>query len=369
MRILSVVTLISPDGAYGGPVRVAVNQARALIEAGHQVTVAAATRGFASPPTTIDGVDVRLFPARTILPGTGFAGLGAPALTRWVRHHLDQVDVVHLHLARDLVTLPVAAAVRSAGVPYFVQTHGMIDPSSNPLAAPLDAALTRRILRDAAGVFYLTNHERDQLRLVAGDLTFHHLANGVPEADQAPAAPVPAEVLYLARLAPRKRPVEFVQAASALAARFPDVRFRLVGPDEGEGAAVQAAIQASAADVAWEGALSPEESLARMAKASVYVLPSVAEPYPMSVLEAMSIGRPVVITSQCGLADFVADHDAGRVSEPDVTALVEAISELLLDPAAADRCGRNGRDAVRSELTMTVIADQLAAHYRAAVPS
>ncbi|PKQ31169.1 MAG: glycosyltransferase [Actinobacteria bacterium HGW-Actinobacteria-2] len=369
MRILSVVTLISPDGAYGGPVRVAVNQARALIEAGHQVTVAAATRGFIDPPTAIDQVPVRLFPARTILPGTGFAGLGAPALTRWVRDHLADFDVVHLHLARDLVTLPVAAAVRRAGLPYFVQSHGMIDPSRNPLAGPLDALVTRRVLRDAAAVFHLTNHERDQLRLVAGELRFVPLANGVPEAAQAPAGPTPAEVLYLARLAPRKRPLEFIAAASALTARFPDTRFRLVGPDEGEGPAVRAAIEASAADLDWEGPLAPEHSLARMAQASIYVLPSVAEPYPMSVLEALSIGRPVVITSQCGLADFVRDHQAGRVCEPDVESLVQAITELLSDPQLAEECGRNGRRAVQTELTMTAIADRLAAQYRAALPA
>jgi glycosyltransferase involved in cell wall biosynthesis len=369
MRVLSIVTLVSPDGAYGGPVRVAVNQARALIEAGHQVTVAAATRGFTDPPTQLDGVPLRLFPARTILPGTGFAGLGAPALTRWIRNHVADFDVVHVHLARDLVTLPAANLVRRAGLPYFVQSHGMIDPSRNPLAGPLDALVTRRVLRDAAAVFHLTNHERDQLRLVAGELRFAALANGVPEAAQAPSAPTPPEVLYLARLAPRKRPLEFIAAASALTVRFPGTRFRLVGPDEGEGADVQAAIQASAADIEWEGPLAPEHSLARMAQASVYVLPSVAEPYPMSVLEAMSIGRPVVITAECGLADFVAGHQAGRVCATDVTSLVTAIAELLADPDHAAECGRNGRHAVQSELTMTAIADQLAARYRAALPA
>ena len=45
MRILQVATLFTPDGEYGGPVRVAMNQALALAAAGHEVTLAGAARG------------------------------------------------------------------------------------------------------------------------------------------------------------------------------------------------------------------------------------------------------------------------------------------------------------------------------------
>ncbi|MBK5249133.1 MAG: hypothetical protein JJE50_06815, partial [Actinomycetales bacterium] len=74
MRIISVVTLFSPDGAYGGPTRVAVNQAAALRRLGHQVVIAAGGRGYAHPPEHVHGVPLRLFPVRTAVPGTGFAG-------------------------------------------------------------------------------------------------------------------------------------------------------------------------------------------------------------------------------------------------------------------------------------------------------
>ena len=87
MRILQVVTLLSPDGAYGGPARVALNQSAELISRGHDVTVAAATRGYRVPPTELDGVPVRLFAARTLVPGTGLAGMGAPATEQVVPPH------------------------------------------------------------------------------------------------------------------------------------------------------------------------------------------------------------------------------------------------------------------------------------------
>jgi hypothetical protein len=45
MRILQAVTLISQDGAYGGPARVALNQSAELVALGDNTTVVAATRG------------------------------------------------------------------------------------------------------------------------------------------------------------------------------------------------------------------------------------------------------------------------------------------------------------------------------------
>lgn len=369
MRILSIVTLITPDGAYGGPVRVAINQATALTKLGHQVSLAAGTRGFETVPTEVDGLPVHLFEARTLLPGTGFAGLIAPGLQRWLRTALADADVVHIHAARDLITLPAARLAQKAAVPYFLQTHGMIDPSTNPLAGPLDTTLTRPLLRSAAGVFHLTELEKAQLREVAGELAFISLPNGVPLAEFSQPAE-PPQVLFLARLAPRKRPGMFVEAARRLHQDFPLAKFTLIGPDEGEGPAVMAAIAAATAEgvnITWPGALAPERTLAEMQQASIYVLPSVDEPYPMSVLEAMSAGRPVIVTDTCGLAEFVERHDAGLVTDNSLTSLTSAIATLLADPVATAARGARGRQAVRSGLSMETIADDLAKHYSAAI--
>ncbi len=366
MRILSVVTLISPQGEYGGPVRVALNQARELIELGHSVTVCAAARGFDAPPTEMSGVPLRLFPARQVLPGSGFAGLAAPSMWRWVAQHAKEFDVCHIHAARDLVTLPAAAIARARKVPFVLQTHGMIDRSTKLLAVPLDVVLTRPVLRGAGRILHLTPVERQGLIEVGGaDLPLVELPNGVPWAGEQE-RPASSEVLYLARLAERKRPALFAQVAEALSVEFPDVRFTLVGPDEGEGDTVRRTIAASAAGdrLSWEGPIPPEETLARMRRATVYVLPSVDEPYPMSVLEAMSIGLPVVITDSCGLAGIVERADAGAVVDSSPESLQDAVRDLLADPDEAQRKGLRGRAFVRDELAMSTIAGTLAELYR-----
>lgn len=360
MRILQVVSLLTPDGAFGGPARVAVNQCAELSRNGHDVTLAAGTRGYRNPPTEIDGVPLQLFPARTVLPGIGFPGMTVPGLSRWVAQHANEFDVVHIHFGRDLMILPVAAIVRHRHVPYVLQTHGMVIPSRHPLAGPLDALWTRRLLADAAAVLYLTELERSQLSEVAGaDLRLIQLLNGVPDYPRAPERPGTPEVLFVARLDSRKRPGLFVAMAQQLLAEGVDARFSLVGPDEGEGAAVRALI-GDESRISWEGPLDPAAIPQRLAAASVYVLPSAREPYPMSVLEAMSVGLPVVVCDDCGLAPVITRTGSGVVAAGTVDALAGAVTKLLTDPVGA---GERARATALRDFGMTVISDRLTGVY------
>jgi glycosyltransferase involved in cell wall biosynthesis len=369
MRILQVVTLISPDGAYGGPARVALNQSAELIEQGHEVTVASTTRGYRVMPTVLDGVPVKLFPARTLVPGTGFAGMGSPAMTAWFRRNRKSFDIVHIHLARELAVLPMAVAARRYKLPYVLQTHGMVVPSKHPFAPPLDALWTRKVLRDAGVVFYLTPGERDELLEVAGPfLRLAQLGNGVPDYPAAAQDPGLPEVLFAARMHPRKRPIAFVEMAKALLNSGIDARFALVGPDEGEGAALREALKGDSR-ISWEGALPPAAVPGRMASASLYVLPSVREPYPMSVLEAMSVGLPVIVSSDCGLAQLVERTDSGLVTDPKVPALATAVESILADPTLARAMGERGRNTVRSEFGMRAIGDRLVNAYTDVIES
>lgn len=132
----------------------------------------------------------------------------------------------------------------------MVQTHGMIDSSDKLLAAPLDALITRPALHRAASVFYLTERERADLISVAGpEMKLSKLINGVPLLP----AKVPSEkleVLFLARLHPRKRPDLFVEMAEIVVAEHDSVNFAIVGPDAGAGDAVASR---TGPRIRWEG--------------------------------------------------------------------------------------------------------------------
>lgn len=366
-----MTTLVSPDGAFGGPVRVAVNQTVALRARGHDAVLVAGARGHADgPPERVDGAPAHLFPAQHLLPSTGFSGVVSPLLLRWLSTALATADVVHVHLGRDLVTLPAAWLARRSGVPYVVQTHGMVVPTRNPLAGPLDALLTRRLLRGAAAVLCLTELERTQVQsLVAEPLPLEVLGNGVPVAEDVPPLAFPPEVLFCSRLHPRKRPLLFAEAARDLLRSGVDASFVLVGPDEGEGAAVSRVV-AEVGDedrLRWEGPLEPALTLDRMRRSGLFVLPSVDEPMGMAVVEAMSVGRPVVVTSSCGLAPMVTQTGCGIVVDESPEGLRDGIASVLSDRAGLQRRSPLALRAARERYGMEPVAQRLEELYGRAV--
>lgn len=371
MRVLHVVTLLTPDGAYGGPARVAVNQAVELRRRGNDAVIACGIAGFGRALHEIEGVPVHAFDTRRLIPGVGFASTVANGMRGWLTTNLDTFDVVHIHLGRDLVTAPAASLVRQRRVPYVVQTHGMVTPRSHRLAGLFDRVWTRKAIRSAAATLCLNSVECDD---IAGVCRYRPnvitLPNGVPLHTVGSAAPgarpddLP-EVLFLARLHPRKRPELFAEAALRLLEQGIQARFAIVGPPEGSEVAVDRVINRAAslgygaARFHRSGAIPPDQAPARMSEASVYVLPAAREPFGMTIVEALSVAVPVIIANDGGLADFVVQHDCGLVVDDSVESLASAIETMLSNPDRATAMGARGRSAVRTELSIERVVDDL----------
>lgn len=368
MRILQVVNHISPDGAYGGPMRVAINQSKALRDSGHEVTVTATASGFADPmPQQFDGAQVKLFGKWQLAPKAGFSGMVSPQLLSWWKRQIKQADIIHAHMSRDLITLPAAHLALRAKKPLIVQTHGMIDGSDKYLAKPLDKLLTIPTLQGAHSVLYLTARERKNLEEVAGqNIRLRFLPNGVRipselAVEQTLGPQGRPEVLFLARMHARKRPMRIINAANRIKELSPTVRYSLIGPDGGEGATLRAAMRdmPKSVDIQWLGPLSPENTLTRMQEASVFVLPSINEPFPMGVLEAMSIGLPVIVTESCGLAKMVRENHAGLVCGLSQQDFDSALENILLNHEMRIKMGSNARQAVSKLHSISKVATSL----------
>jgi glycosyltransferase involved in cell wall biosynthesis len=95
------------------------------------------------------------------------------------------------------------------------------------------------------------------------------------------------------------------------------------------------------------------DPLAIIAGTQVFAMPSLAEAFPYVMLEAMSMGCPIVSTDVGGVGEAITSGEHGLLVAPgDSDALGDALVTLVGDPAAAARLGAAGRRRVRSEFTL-----------------
>jgi glycosyltransferase involved in cell wall biosynthesis len=110
----------------------------------------------------------------------------------------------------------------------------------------------------------------------------------------------------------------------------------------------------------------PREAIYRdvYPETDVYVLPSLAEGYGMSVVEAMSFGKPAIATDIAALGELVTPGETGLLVPPDdVDALYEAMKALMEDAGARKRMGANARRAFEAEHALEVTNRALRAVY------
>ncbi|MFI8190798.1 glycosyltransferase [Streptomyces sp. NPDC085946] len=363
MRVVHVVTLVSDDGAYGGPTSVAAGQLRECAARGHDVTLVSLWRGRGPAPARLGPVPLRTRPARSLLPGR-FTGLMHPLLVRDLWRSLGGADVVHVHAGRDLVSLTALAVAVLRRKRFVVQTHGMVQPR-RAAAVRLFDRLYVPLLRRARGCLVLTGRERRDVAAVvgAGGPPLLTVPNGVRPGSGAAADPVRrgSEVLFLARLHPRKRPEAFVAMAALVHRRVPGARFTLYGADEGALPGVLRLIAAHGLEgvVSYGGALAHPEAVRAYARAAVYVLPSVDEPFGMTLIEALAAGTPVVCTDTCGIAEELAGRGAAVVTDGSPRELADAVCGLLADEGRRAALAAAGRRAVAEAFSVHAVTDRL----------
>ena len=170
--------------------------------------------------------------------------------------------------------------------------------------------------------------------------------SGVDVADYA-VAPLPENPAFLliARLLGDKGVREYARAAQEIRARFPAVRFRLVGwIDDNPDAIAQQELDDWTESGALEFVGKVSDVRPAIAECSVYVLPSYREGTPRTVLESMAMGRPVITTDAPGCRETVEDGKNGfLVPVQAVDELVEAMVRFIETPELTARMGERSR--------------------------
>jgi glycosyltransferase involved in cell wall biosynthesis len=313
--------------------------------------------------------------AHTGTPEGGRASLGnlrRTVVDAWrVWRAARGADVVHVNSALSpAVTVLraglLALAGRLGGCTVVIHAHG--GNVQSWLATPRRRLLMRLAVLPAHRVVAVWSAGRDTLSAVVPEGRLALIGNGVPveRFTLAEGGHRPPRVLFVGVLTPRKGVVDLMTASRLLTERGVAHELRLVGgtPDEGPEAEAQVLAAQRSSRAQLLGARPSEEMPAAFADADVFCLPSWWEAMPLSVLEAMAAGLPVVATDVGDVSRVVLDEVTGSVVPPrDPEQLATALEKLLTDPDRRRRMGQAGRERAVARFSSDVMAAEVSALY------
>lgn len=372
MRILHVVPTYWPAHRYGGPIVAVHGLCRALVARGHSVDVFT---------TNVDGTGVTNVPANTRIDVEGvrvgyftspFRRLyWSPTMRAALHGDMHRYDIVHTHAVFLWPGAAAARAARRGGKPYVISPRGMVVPALIRRKSYLVKTAWLKLVEQnsfahASAIHFTSQLEWDEAKRVALILPSPFVVpNGVDLEPRPSVARELRTLVSLGRVSWKKRLDSVIRALP----RLPDVRFIIAGNDE-EGLTPSLRVLALSLGVAdrveFLGAVYGPAKRELLARATLFVLPSLSENFGNVVLEALSMETPAVVSPQVGLADEVARAGAGIVTDGDIAPSVEA---LLADPARRAAMGRNGRALVNLRFAWSPIAAEMEAAYLRIVAS
>ena len=330
MRILHIISSTNPLG--GGPIEGIKQLSRAMCELGVKVEVVSCDAPDA-PWLASSGLNIHAV-------GPGLLKYGyARRLVPWLREHAGRYDAVIVNGIWQYHALAAWRVLSQSDTPYFVFTHGMLDPWFKR-QYPLKHLKKwfywpwgdYRVLRDARAVIFTCEEER----LLARQSFWLYRVNEVV-ASYGTASPPPGDVtpflnewselqnrrviLFLSRIHEKKGCDLLLEAFARVAAEDDSLHLVMAGPAE---LRLLTALKTEArrlkieSRITWAGMLEGDAKWAAFRLAEVLCLPSHQENFGIVVAEALACGTPVLISNKVNIWREIESDRAGFVGDDSV---------------------------------------------------
>lgn len=352
LRILHVISSVNPKG--GGPIEGLVQLARVNGKHGHEIEVASLDDPKA------EWVQRCPLPCHALGPGHIGKYRYSPRLVPWLQANRHRYDVVIVNGIWQYHAFAVWRALSGTNTPYFVYTHGMLDPwfkRRYPLKHLKKWLFwpwgDYRVLRDAAAVLFTSEDERRLARQSFWLYRCHeHVvkygASEPPDGADAqrvaflarfPDLAHTRNLLFLGRLHEKKGVDLFLRAFAALRDQRPelvhDVRLVMAGPADDDYGLRMQKLSASLGlgDVTtWTGMVSGEMKWGAFRCADAFVLPSHQENFGIAVAEALACSVPVLISNQVNIWREIEAAQAGVIDHDTIEGATQQIQTWLTMP-------------------------------------
>jgi glycosyltransferase involved in cell wall biosynthesis len=278
--------------------------------------------------------------SNVIALGPSYMGYGYNQnLTPWLRAHANEYDAVIVNGIWQYHSFAVWRALAGTATPYYVFTHGMLDPwfkHTYPLKH-LKKWLywtwgEYRVLRDARRVIFTCEDERLLAResfwlyKVKEAVTAYGVANPPSNSidlvskffAQYPQLQGKRIALYLSRIHEKKGCDLLIEAFAKVAQRDVNLHLVMAGPDQTGWVSklkVQAELLGIAHRITWLGMLQGDMKWGAFYAAEVFCLPSHQENFGIVVAEALACGKPVLISNKVNIWREIEADGAGLVAD------------------------------------------------------
>lgn len=363
LKILQVISTPPFAWVTGGCARVVFDLSRELVKQGHEVTIL--TTDLYEPnkrypienPEIIEGVRIIRFKYISDILAWKYKIYISPGMITYLKKHLGEYEIVHLQDFISPQAYFTSKYCKKYGIPYIITTHGstywvLQKEFINQIYLKFAA---KKILNGANKIVALTKMELEHYSKIGISLSkVTILPNGI---DLLQYKNIPKRgifkikngfkddkiVLYLGRINKIKGIEILIKAFADLTETLNSVKLVIVGPDEGfmnelKDLTIKLGVEEL---VLFTGPLYDEEKLEAYVDADVYVLPSKYETFPITVLESWACGIPVIVTYQCGIANYV--KEVGLVIR-DESQLKDAMFQILTDSKFAGNLSKLGKE-------------------------
>lgn len=351
MKILHVISSTNPAG--GGPIEGVKQQYNSLKELG--VTVEIACCDAPGSPWLVSNS----LPKTYALGPSRFGYAYTKKLLPWLRANVSEYDAVIINGIWQYHSFATRQALAGSKVPYFVFTHGMLDPwfkRTFPLKH-LKKWLywpwgEYGVLRDAKAVIFTCEEERVLARqsfwLYSANEVVTAYGTSSPPDDEAalsqkffsqyPDLKDKRIILFLSRIHEKKGCDLLIEAFALIAAQDEKLHLLMAGPDQTGWTSTLNELATKlgiAHRITWTGMLQGDAKWGAYYAAEVFCLPSHQENFGIVVAEALACGKPVLISDKVNIWREIEADDAGFVGQDNIESTLRNLQRWLdLKPAA-----------------------------------
>lgn len=365
LRVVIPCDTFAPD--INGAARFAERLAGGLVRRGHEVHIIAPAFDSSEGPRIEhhDGVNMIVHRLRSHrVPQHRTLRWPEPwGMTKKIFEVLKEVEPHAVHIQSHLMVgrfahraakkLNLRTLATNHVMPENLMRYSLLPKFLHKFAMRVIWADAGRILRKMDALTTPTKRAAELLEEAAGVTDVLAISCGIDAsrfANQTPTQNANPVALFLGRLDDEKKIDVFLRAVAQLT-DFPNLRVELVG-DGGERERLQKLAESLkiASRVSFLGHVTDDELPGIYERATVFVMPSIAELQSIATMEAMASGRPVIAADAMALPHLVHDGDNGYLFPPgDVEALAERLRRVLAaDQKELSRLSENSLHLIQS---------------------